>query len=70
MVTKSLTVKGWETRMPCTPELRSLPMEEVRVQAGKGGTGEAGGSRVVSSSSNIITRSKTVAVGVDLHRRA
>ena len=56
--------------MPCTPELRSLPMEEVRVQAGKGGTGEAGGSRVVSSSSNIITRSKTVAVGVDLHRRA
>ena len=39
--------------MPCTTELRNLPVEEVRVQEEEeGGTREAGGSRVGSSSSS------------------
>ena len=39
--------------MPCTPELRNLPVEEVRVQEEEErGTREAGGSRVGSNSSS------------------
>ena len=38
--------------MPCTPKLRNLPVEEVRVLEEEGGTRDAGGSRVSSSSSS------------------
>ena len=41
--------------MPCTPAVLNLPTEEVRVQVGEGGKGEAGGTRMGSSSSNSNT---------------
>ena len=40
--------------MPCTPAELNLPPDEVRIQqVGKERTGEAGGSKVGTSSSNV-----------------
>ena len=45
--------------MRCTPEVRSLPVVEVRVPERKGGTGETRGSRVGSSSSSSSNTSSS-----------
>ena len=60
--------------MPWTPTVFNLPAEKVRVQVGERGKGEAGGTRVGSSSSsrssssnsNLGSSLSTVAAGVEL----